>query len=278
MDINNTEECTIFVGNLDAKITEEILYELFLQAGPLKRVRIPIDYRTKKQSRFGFVTFKHVCSVEYAINLLNGITLFNSSLNISKKKRKDLAANGNSEENMNDSLQLQNFHHQARHTGITENHHQGYMHSPIRYPEHQGEFSSQINSDRPSSHEIPMPPMSLQMRRSQSFHNDDFYSPVQNELFSEDNRPGRQKYNNGRQDSPRPHYHHQHSPSVSDLKRSRSFNTPKHRPKPHNEHHFVNRDDAAQRHRPSRARPNERRVVAQKRHSKRSSYERSHNY
>ncbi|KAG9466705.1 splicing regulator RBM11 [Eleutherodactylus coqui] len=66
---------TIFVGNLDCNVKEEILYELFLQAGPLTKVTIAKDKEGNLKS-FGFVCFKHPESVPYAISLLNGIRLF----------------------------------------------------------------------------------------------------------------------------------------------------------------------------------------------------------
>ncbi|XP_075189194.1 splicing regulator RBM11 [Anomaloglossus baeobatrachus] len=66
---------TVFVGNLDCNVKEEILYELFLQAGPLTKVNIAKDKDGNLKS-FGFVCFKHTESVPYAISLLNGIRLF----------------------------------------------------------------------------------------------------------------------------------------------------------------------------------------------------------
>ncbi|XP_073440569.1 splicing regulator RBM11 [Dendrobates tinctorius] len=66
---------TVFVGNLDCNVKEEILYELFLQAGPLTKVTMAKDKDGNLKS-FGFVCFKHAESVHYAISLLNGIRLF----------------------------------------------------------------------------------------------------------------------------------------------------------------------------------------------------------
>ncbi|KAM4701581.1 splicing regulator RBM11 [Discoglossus pictus] len=66
---------TIFVGNLDPNVKEEILYELFLQAGPLTKVTIAKDKEGNFKS-FGFVCFKHTESVPYAVALLNGIRLY----------------------------------------------------------------------------------------------------------------------------------------------------------------------------------------------------------
>lgn len=75
MDDNRTVWC----GNLSEKVTEEVLYELFLQAGPLERVKIPKDSRGRQRT-FGFITFKHACSVPYSLALFEGTSLFNKAL------------------------------------------------------------------------------------------------------------------------------------------------------------------------------------------------------
>lgn len=72
---------TIFCGNLSTKVTEELLYELFLQAGPLERVKIPLDKEGRLAS-YAFITFKHKISVPYALQLLNGIELYQKKLNL----------------------------------------------------------------------------------------------------------------------------------------------------------------------------------------------------
>ncbi|XP_062428962.1 splicing regulator RBM11 isoform X2 [Rhea pennata] len=72
---------TLFVGNLESRVREEILYELFLQAGPLTKVTICKDKEGKPKS-FGFVCFKHTESVPYAIALLNGIRLYGRPIKV----------------------------------------------------------------------------------------------------------------------------------------------------------------------------------------------------
>ncbi|XP_063053965.1 RNA binding motif protein 11 [Engraulis encrasicolus] len=72
---------TVFVGNLDPLVKEEILFELFLQAGPVRRVTIARD-REGRQRTFGFVLYKHAEAVPYAIALLNGISLYGRPLKL----------------------------------------------------------------------------------------------------------------------------------------------------------------------------------------------------
>ncbi|XP_056399315.1 RNA-binding protein 7 [Hyla sarda] len=72
---------TLFVGNLDPRATEELLFELFLQAGPAVSVKIPKD-KDGNPKQFAFVNFKHEESVPYGMSLLNGIKLFGRPLKI----------------------------------------------------------------------------------------------------------------------------------------------------------------------------------------------------
>lgn len=75
---------TVWCGNLSDKVTEELLYELFLQVAPLERVRIPQD-REGRKSNFAFITMKHEVSVEYAVQMLDGTSLFDRRLNIKRR-------------------------------------------------------------------------------------------------------------------------------------------------------------------------------------------------
>lgn len=90
------DQRTVWCGNLSDKVTEEILYELFLQAAPLERIRIPRD-KDGKQSSYGFITFKHFISVQYAIDLLNGTSLYDRRINI--KPRASNLQRQNSQQN-----------------------------------------------------------------------------------------------------------------------------------------------------------------------------------
>ncbi|XP_039193168.1 splicing regulator RBM11 [Crotalus tigris] len=72
---------TLFVGNLEGRVKEEILYELFLQAGPVSKVTICKDKDGNPKS-FGFVCFKHTESVPYAMALLNGIRLYGRPIKV----------------------------------------------------------------------------------------------------------------------------------------------------------------------------------------------------
>lgn len=84
----DSDSRTVWCGNLSDQVTEELLYELFLQAAPLERVRIPTDKDGKKMN-YGFITFKHEISIEYALRLLNGTRLFDKHLNIKYRNNRN---------------------------------------------------------------------------------------------------------------------------------------------------------------------------------------------
>lgn len=100
---------TLWCGNLADQVTEELLYELFLQvskpenedyfkpahltsldlmtyfttyflqAGPLEKVRIAKE-RDGRQKNFAFITYCHEVSIPYALELFRGTSLFNKAL------------------------------------------------------------------------------------------------------------------------------------------------------------------------------------------------------
>ncbi|XP_067910012.1 RNA-binding protein 7-like [Heterodontus francisci] len=81
MGVSNDADKTLFIGNLDLRVTEELLFELFLQAGPLLAVKVPKD-KDGKSKQFAFVHFKHIESVHYGKDLLNGIQLYGRAIKI----------------------------------------------------------------------------------------------------------------------------------------------------------------------------------------------------
>uniref|UniRef100_A0A0K8WB06 RNA-binding protein 7 n=1 Tax=Bactrocera latifrons TaxID=174628 RepID=A0A0K8WB06_BACLA len=72
---------TLFVGNLDDRVSEDLLYEVFLQAGPLESVRLPKDNGGRTRG-FGFVVYSHRCTPIYAVQLFAGLMLFRKMLTI----------------------------------------------------------------------------------------------------------------------------------------------------------------------------------------------------
>ena len=85
-DVEDKRLRTLWCGNLSEKVTEEILYELFLNAGPLEKVTIPKDRETGQQKTFGFILFCHRESVIYAFLLLNYTPLYGKQVVLRQKE------------------------------------------------------------------------------------------------------------------------------------------------------------------------------------------------
>ncbi|CAL1282483.1 unnamed protein product [Larinioides sclopetarius] len=86
------KERVLYCGNLSERVTEDILYELFLQAGPLESVKIPKE-KDGRQRNYGFITFKHAVSVPYSIALMDGLSLFGKSLHLNARSGSEAAPN-----------------------------------------------------------------------------------------------------------------------------------------------------------------------------------------
>ncbi|XP_059616954.1 RNA-binding protein 7 [Phlebotomus argentipes] len=80
---------TLFCGNLSDKVTEELLYELFLQAGPIDGVRIP------KARNFGFITYRHESTIPYALRLYSGTRLYGREITIAQQNSPGNEQSGN---------------------------------------------------------------------------------------------------------------------------------------------------------------------------------------
>ena len=81
---HRNQEATVYVGNLDPQCTEELLMELFVQAGPVVNVHMPKDKLTGLHSGYGFVEFKQERDAEYAMRVMGMISLYNKMIRVNK--------------------------------------------------------------------------------------------------------------------------------------------------------------------------------------------------
>ena len=90
------QEATIYVGNVDLKVNEEILWELFTQCGPVVNVHIPRDKITGDHQVFyydltfllekgyGFVEFRSEEDADYSIKIMHMIKLYGKPIKVNK--------------------------------------------------------------------------------------------------------------------------------------------------------------------------------------------------
>lgn len=110
------QEATCYVGNLDEKMTEEILWELMLQCGPVVNVHMPKDKVTSVHLSYGFVEFRQEEDAEYAVKILNMIKLHGKALKVNKaskdNRQLDVGANiyiGNLDPDVDEKLLYDTF-------------------------------------------------------------------------------------------------------------------------------------------------------------------------
>mmetsp|Transcript_11731 Transcript_11731/g.26174 ORF Transcript_11731/g.26174 Transcript_11731/m.26174 type:complete len:255 (-) Transcript_11731:76-840(-) len=110
------QEATIYVGNLDPKIDEEVLWELMVQCGPVANIHLPRDKITNTHQGYGFVEFKNEEDADYTIKIMNMIRLFGKPIRCNKssqdKKTNEVGANlfvGNLEPEVDEKMLYDTF-------------------------------------------------------------------------------------------------------------------------------------------------------------------------
>ena len=78
------QEATIYIGNLDQKVTDDIVWELFIQCGPVVNVHIPKDKISGEHQGYGFVEFKSEEDADYAIKIMHMIKLYGKPIKVNK--------------------------------------------------------------------------------------------------------------------------------------------------------------------------------------------------
>ncbi|KAK9748957.1 hypothetical protein RND81_02G092800 [Saponaria officinalis] len=75
------QKCTVFVGNLDERVTERVLYDILIQAGRVVDLHIPKDKETDKHKGYAFAEYETEEIADYATRLFSGlVTLYSRTL------------------------------------------------------------------------------------------------------------------------------------------------------------------------------------------------------
>lgn len=114
--VQRNQDATCYVGNIDEKTTDELLWELMLQAGNVINVHMPKDKVTGKHQGYGFVEFRSEDDAEYAIKVISMIKLYGKPLKVNKatadKRQTEIGANifiGNLDPAVDDKLLYDTF-------------------------------------------------------------------------------------------------------------------------------------------------------------------------
>ncbi|XP_071925547.1 uncharacterized protein [Coffea arabica] len=73
--------CTVYVGNLDERVSDRVLYDILIQAGRVVDLYIPRDKETEKPKGFAFAQYETEEVADYAVKLFSGlVTLYKRTL------------------------------------------------------------------------------------------------------------------------------------------------------------------------------------------------------
>ncbi|KAL8485770.1 hypothetical protein ACS0TY_027880 [Phlomoides rotata] len=72
---------SVYIGNLDEKVGERVLYDILIQAGRVVDLHIPRDKETDKPKGYAFAEYESEEVAEYAVKLFTGlVTLYRRTL------------------------------------------------------------------------------------------------------------------------------------------------------------------------------------------------------
>ena len=84
MSREQDKEATVYIGNLDERVTDSLVWELMLQAGRIVNVHLPKDRVSQSHQGYGFVEFISEEDAEYAARVMNQVRLFGKPIRVNK--------------------------------------------------------------------------------------------------------------------------------------------------------------------------------------------------
>ncbi|KAJ1962514.1 Spliceosome-associated protein 49 [Dispira parvispora] len=86
------QDATVYIGNIDDQCTDDLIWELMVQAGPVVNVHLPRDRVTQQHQGYGFCEFVSEEDADYAVKILNMIKLYGKPIRVNKanSERKDV--------------------------------------------------------------------------------------------------------------------------------------------------------------------------------------------
>ncbi|RMF21387.1 MAG: RNA-binding protein [Cyanobacteria bacterium J083] len=87
---------SVYVGNLDYKVTQSDLTEVFTEYGTVKRVHIPTDRETGRVRGFAFVEMATEAEEDKAIDALDGAEWIGRELKVNKARPRENRGNARS--------------------------------------------------------------------------------------------------------------------------------------------------------------------------------------
>jgi splicing factor 3B subunit 4 len=81
------QEATVWVGGLEPQATEELVWELMLQCGPVVNVNMPRDKITNTHQGYAFCEFRTPDDAEYSTRIMNNVRLHGKPIRVNKASK-----------------------------------------------------------------------------------------------------------------------------------------------------------------------------------------------
>ncbi|XP_022141807.1 RNA-binding protein 7 [Momordica charantia] len=72
--------CTVYVGNLDDRVSDRVLYDILIQAGRLVDLHIPRDKESGKPKGYAFAEYESEEIANYAVKLFSGLVILHNRI------------------------------------------------------------------------------------------------------------------------------------------------------------------------------------------------------
>ncbi|KAI4352882.1 hypothetical protein L6164_007092 [Bauhinia variegata] len=73
--MSGSSSCTVYIGNLDERVTDRVLYDILIQAGRVVDLYIPRDKESEKPKGFAFAEYETEEIADYAVKLFSGLVM-----------------------------------------------------------------------------------------------------------------------------------------------------------------------------------------------------------
>ncbi|SNX86948.1 related to spliceosome-associated protein SAP-49 [Melanopsichium pennsylvanicum] len=96
-ELDRNQDASCYIGNIDDRATDAIVWELMIQAGPLVNLHLPKDRITQSHQGYAFAEFQTEQDADYACKVMNGLKLYGKPIRVNKasndRKQIDIGAN-----------------------------------------------------------------------------------------------------------------------------------------------------------------------------------------
>ncbi|KAK3229680.1 hypothetical protein Dsin_001561 [Dipteronia sinensis] len=76
--MSDNSGCAVYIGNLDERVSERVLYDIMIQAGRVLDLHVPRDRETDKPKGFAFAEYESQEIADYAVKLFSGIVVLHN--------------------------------------------------------------------------------------------------------------------------------------------------------------------------------------------------------